>query len=186
MANIFQLVNDNLYARITDPSTGYNTNMASGIAASYPSLTTAQNQIDWNPANGQYFLGEINPNDIEETASTKFVAGKGHYVYAMLWTDSGMDDQHIKFEQFSGEVFATVQLVYSWRKGNPVGQDFETPLNAAIDAMVATVNGQQVQGWASPIAYKGDLRVSKSPTAIGGDYWRRLLRFRLSFYVDQQ
>ena len=180
MSDVLQIVYDNLYSRIVDPTYGYNARIAASVPSRYTTLDPAKMQINFTPSVGQFYGGEIDPDELDATTPHP------HLSLMTLWTDSGQNGQRVKFEEFSGIVNAFAQISFTFRGTKLTTNDFETPVNAAVDAFLRTVNDPAVQGWSSPVAYNGDISFKKSPVVKGRDMWLRYVRFRMVFELDQQ
>src|SRR6266566_4844235 len=155
MADVLQIVNDNLYSLLTHATHGYNASITA-VAGRY-GIDATKYAIDWTPGK-QFFWGDITPDDMDSTTS------HAHFLWASLWTESAEDQHYIKFEEFSGVVIANLQFVFSWRNTRAT-VDFETPQNAVADAVIHTLNDPHVTGWDAPVAYNG--RISVRKTTVG-------------------
>lgn len=175
MSRISAVVRDAVLARLSDPATGLNANLAAVAGEAYG--LTEDYSIDWGPKSKQFFQGALLPGDVEDSVAAK-------YPMVMLYTTGSRNQNLQKFTLFSGIVDIAVDVHLSWRAGAAL-RDFESLGDAFEDAIYKTFNDS---AWAAsyglPIAYNGDLQMTKRPLEMAGEHWRQTLQFSLTFEVD--
>ncbi len=128
---ISRIVRTAVYARIVDPTIGFNPLMA------YQNwryqLKPPINMIDITEKSKNFIFGQI-------TAATELPTTSFKFPLVALYTHGITNKTFIKFRQFSGQVVLGLDVWYSWTDSN-ARQDYETYADAIEEVVVEIVNG---------------------------------------------
>lgn len=179
-----------VYTRLTANSEGFNETFAD-IAPSYGIATTAVN-FTFTPVQGSspnFAMGNIDPEDWQQTSPFK-------YPFMTLFGTRSTNQNEQKFHQFSGEVGITINIFLAWKQGR-VLENF-TDLSGAVEDTMYNLFNRARNGhpgdqdwWGADfddtgIVFNGDISMQTSRIERGGEFWRQLLAFPMTFEVHQQ
>lgn len=171
MLNPWKVLTDDLYAKLADPSTGFNPNYALALTAY--GLPTAT--INFASGSKQYFEGYLDPDAVRASQVLQ-------YPGLLLYTTSAEDQGVEKFRTFSGEIKAHLDFYFKRRKGAEV-DDIEKYFNSIKAAALNVVSAQTVY-WASGIVYNHGFRCDPSPVDLFGDGFIGRVPIQLTFGVN--
>lgn len=175
MSAISKAVRTAVLAKLSDPSAGFNANLATAIGSGDYGDAAAFT-IDWSANSRQFFQGALGPDDIDESTPSQ-------YPMVMLYSISSANRNLQKFTEFSGLVNIGLDFHLTWKDARVLAA-FDDLGDAVEDAVFATLNARAAQTWNAPIAYNGDLAASRARLEMAGEFWRQTIAFRSSFEVD--
>lgn len=173
MPQITKKVRDAVRTRLADPVGGFNAH----LAAVAPTYGVQAFTIDWTAASKRFFQGFLNPDDVDQSAVS-------NYPLVMLYGLSSGNENRQKFSLFSGTVALGLDFHLTWRAGNAL-RNFEDLCDAVEDAVYRTFNDPAwAASYGAPLAYNGEIVLSRRPIELAGEHWRQTILFRLTFQVD--
>lgn len=180
MAAIAQLVRDWVLDRILDSSTGFNywiNTLATG--ADYPDVSKfSMSNLQTSGLN--VFIGNFSEKILDS------VGVDATYPLCIIYTRRG-DANKLRYTpaEYSGTVDAMIQF---WVTGSsadlPTGI-FEQTHDLILDAMLETFNRGDVNSIPIPrtITYNNDLRWDRGQIIPGGENWKQVCGYALTFNV---
>lgn len=174
MSQISFRIRNQVKTRLAAVSDGFNVTLAA-LASTY-SITPFSITFGANSRN--FFQGQINPRQLEETSSIK-------YPLMTLYSLRIDDDNEQKFQLFSGLVQIGIDVHVDWKSGNAI-PDFELMGDAIEDAIVQIMNRTSNQAWDFETVYNGNVSCTRYPLQLAAGSWRQTLRFGLKFEVHEQ
>jgi hypothetical protein len=157
-----------LLARLSDPDTGFNANLAL-VAPTYGITPWV---VDWDPNTSvNFMIGQVNPDLMEESQAFS-------YPFTTVDTTAVVDDARVVSATFAGAIGLVVEVTLSYASESL--PRVLTPLSQAIeDAFFATVNNLDEIGvyMSALLLYNGKWALTKSTISFASQNWRRTLRF---------
>jgi len=170
MAAISKRVRAALYGRL---SARFNSTLAA--ICTRDSLTAFSIDFASWPKSVNFFTGQLDPAEIEESTPLK-------YPLVTLYTAGSVSQCLQKPATFAGLVTAGIDVHLSWRGGN-VSMDMEAMGDAVEETMVSIMNDLTQQSWGANVIYDGKIRLQRGAQHFGAENWRQLLRFSLNWEV---
>jgi hypothetical protein len=176
MAGISKVVRDRVRARLADPVAGFNAALAAACTAF--GIQPAPNSIDFtDPKSKNFFQGMLSPDALDQTAPRT-------YPIVVIYSVGSGNGQAEKFRRFAGTVTFGLDVHLSWRKGNAIA-DSETLGDAVEEAVLNVFNSPDwTDAYTDPIAYNGEITLTRRPLEMAGEHWRQSHVFRLIFEVS--
>ena len=172
MIGISKLVRAAVLARLSDPTSGINPQLATATTA----YGIAPITFDLSGTSKQLFQGYVTPDDLEESTAFKYPA-------LMLYCVSSENQNLQKSTTFAGRVEVGLDIHLTWKSGSVI-PTMEDICDAVECAIYETFNAP---GWAAsygaPIVYNGELTHRRTPVQLAGENWRQSLLNRLTFEV---
>lgn len=160
--------------RLSDVATGFNP-LFQQQAVQYQIPPTFA-QFNYAASSTNFVLGQINPDMLEQTGIFK-------YPFSCLYVLESGEDQHQKFNTFSGVVRVIYDVYLSWGSIKGIF-DFEKYCNCVESVVVNIANGLDNQDWHKPVTYNGNIMCRRGPLTFAGENWRQKIGFSLMFRVD--
>lgn len=160
-------------AYLADPTSGFNATLAS-IAATHGVTAFT---IDWSATSKQFWEAYLTPDDVDESAASKYPMAFLHGVAS--------DNSHDSLPRtFSGSVDLALAFWFTDR-ATSAPRTLEPLCDAvedAVNAMFADGNWPQLWGASNAVMVRCPSQRARLDT--GGEHWRASIVFRLTFQVD--
>lgn len=181
-SEISKFVRDGLTAMLSDPTNGFNAQLAA-VASQY---SIEGFTIDFTGANGNFVMGRVSPDQMEAagvlpeiTDPTNALAYVFMTVDTMLESDTGLTLDSI----FGGDVQGVIDLTISWESGNAI-HNFANWSDAVLWSVRNCLSNPAYQGnWTSGLIYNRVWSASKGPLQFAGANWRQTITFLPKFKV---
>lgn len=183
-----QAVISEIITKLSDDTYGLNATY-NGIAAVYG--VPANLAIDFvggtKGKSANFAQVNVDPDEWEET-------GAFDYPMVTLFTGSGANVNHQKFQLYSGPVDVGMNVFLSWREQRFKLAVFEPMAYCMADAVTQVFNRARNafpgdQDWdagGNDVAYNGNISWQKSRITSGGLFWRQVIAFKFLFEVNQR
>ena len=171
MSQISKRVRDAVQWFLANPTTGFN----QAIAATASDGSFNAFQINFGAKSKNFFLGQIDPLEIESTTPAQFPV-------MCLYVVGSANTNKQKFCLFSGEVTIGIDVMVSW-KSSAGNIDFDTIPSAIEDAIYSVLNTADFGSWNIPSSYNGIISIARGPIDKGAEHWIQTLSARLTVEV---
>jgi hypothetical protein len=170
---ISQNVWNQVYARLSAPSGGFNDGLAAN-AVNYGLSTFIQ--VSWTAPSNNFFPGQVDFQDLETSGILKYPAA---CLYILESANANLE----KFHQFSGPVRCVFEVGLSWTsiKGQV---PFDSYANCVEDVVIDVVNRMENQDWTNNVSYNGQIQCKRGPITFGAQNYRQKVGFSMMFEVD--
>jgi len=183
---ISKAVLDQVVARLSDPTYGYNAtynSLAPGYGVPHDSA------INFSHVTGKAFnfiRGNVSMDDLINTSAQKFP-----FVCAFVNRSSNRASGHrLKYHIFSGQVEAGVNVFLSFNRGGVI-PDFTPQADCVEETMYTILNRARNafpndQNWSDSVVYNGDVDMRRTAVVRGAEFWAQVLSFTATFEANQR
>lgn len=172
---VSQRVLDAVYARLSDPTSGFNPRFVTnaGIYGISPTFF----QIEWAGTSQNFFFAQVNPDMLEQTSIFKYPMAN------MFIQESGHTGVE-RFHQFSGIIRCIFEVWLSWKniRGK---QNHEIYANCVEDVVYDVIQRVENQNWPNPLVYNGDIQCRRGPLTFAAENFRQRVGFSMLFQIHQ-
>ena len=157
-----------------DQTAGFNP----GIVANAPNyqLPTFV-QLDFSSTSKNFLLSQVDPALIDET-------GILTYPFACLYIKESAQTNTQKFNQFSGQIRAILEVNLSWTNIKGL-QNTEAYCNCVEDVVIDVMNRTTNQNWPFPVVYNGMIQTKRGSVLWGSQNFKQSIGFSMIFEVHQ-
>jgi hypothetical protein len=174
MPQVSYLVRQQVVARLSNPTTGFNFWLAAACATQTPAPTPFV--IDWTASSTNFWQSNISAEALDESSPDE---GTLCMVYGEGFRNQTGTVQ--KFAVFSGTLEIEVCFELGWPQSN-APNDTEGLADATDDAMIQTFNSAAYFGaFSNGVIYNGLIDGGRGPLRPSGEGWRQRLPYRLTF-----
>lgn len=168
MSRISKMARSAVYDRLADDTQGLNFYLAS-IAGDYELSPLS---VDFGQQSKSFFNAYVEAETLQQGQPVQ-------YPLALLYTLASESRNTEKRRLYSGPVTVHFQVYLSWR-GSQLDRNAEDYCDVMQEAVYRCLNDWEYP-WAPPLVYNGQLKLTKSAIAPGGEGWRQSLVFQIPF-----
>ncbi len=175
LGNVSQRVLDAVFARLSDPGTGFNAGIA--INALNYNLDPNFIKIDWTTTSQNFYFDQIDSEILEKSGTIT-------YPFACLYIAEAAHTGEQRFTQFSGLINCIFEINLSWVPIRGT-QNREAYSNCIEDVVLDVINRVENQNWGKPLVYNGGIKARRGATIMGAQNYKKKIAFSMIFGLHQ-